>query len=129
MVDVREHSGFVSDGNSPIHVWEDWGDGMHWAGNWNLLCLVLFQGCTNVVVIIPGSLACGMLESHLDPLSRFPFRRVCPGALCTGHYDDEDDSYGMPSPEGWQSFQPWQQMDSDIVDGQPKHFSQMRPSL
>ena len=102
---------------------------MCWVGKWHLLHLVLLQGYANGVGAIPSKAAWGMLESPLDPPSRFPFRRDCPSALCAIHYADKDDSSEPPSPEGWQSFQLWWQMASNMLDGQLKHFLQMRPSL
>ena len=78
---------------------------MCWVGEWHLLSLGLLQGCANGVGAILSKAARGMLESPLDPPSRFPFRRDCPSALCAGLYADKDDSSGPTSSEGWQSFQ------------------------
>ena len=102
---------------------------MCWVGKWCLLHLVFLQGYADGVGAITSRAAQGMLESPLDPLSRFPFGRDLPSALCAGHYAEEDDSSGPPSSEGWQSFWSWWQMASNVVDGQLKHFLQMRPSL
>ena len=78
---------------------------MCWAGGWHLLSLVLLQGHADGVGAIPNKVAQGMLDPPLDPLSRFPFGKDLPIALCPISYADEDDLSGPPSPEGWQSFQ------------------------
>ena len=90
----------MGNSSSPIQVWEDWGDGMHWVGGWHLLHLVFLQGHADEVGTIPDKAAWEMLESPLDPLSRFPFRRDWPSALCAGSYTDQDDLSGPPSSEG-----------------------------
>ena len=58
-----------------------------------------------------------MLESHLSPPSRFPFRIDWPPRPPAGGYVDEDNSLGPPSPEGWPFCWPWWQGVSDELDG------------
>ena len=70
-----------------------------------------------------------MLDPPLDPPSRFPLWEGQSSILHDSGYADEDDSSGPPSPESWQFFHLWCQMASDVMDGQRKHFSHMRPNL
>ena len=77
----------------------------------------------------PDKVAQGMPDPPLDPPSRFPFRKDQPSTLRASGYANKDDLSGPPSLEGWQFFWSWWQMASDMMDGQPKHFSHMRPSL
>ena len=69
-----------------------------------------------------------MSDPPLDFSSRFLSRKGS-STFHASSYADEDDSSGPPSPEGWQLFWPWQRMASDMMDGQLKHFSHMRPNL
>ena len=125
-----ENLGFADGSNILICVWEDWGDrdvsGLQVADplsdHPSKLMLMGWGG-------LPNKVAWQMSDPLLDPLSRFPSREGWSSILCASGYAHEDDSLGPPSPEGWQFFQPWQQMASNVMDGQPKHFSHTRPHL
>ena len=69
------------------------------------------------------------VRSSLGPLSRYPLWEGQSSVLHASGYADEDDSLGPLSTEGWQFIWPWCQMASNMMDGQWKHFSHMRPNL
>ena len=103
--------------------------GMHWVGRWQFLHLILLLSQHWWGGGVPSGVAWQMSDPPLDPPSRFPSWEGWSSILHASSYAEEDNSLEPPSTEGWQFFQPWCQMASNIMDRQQKHFLDTRPSL
>ena len=84
--------------------------GMCQVGRWWLLHLICLLDPYWWGGSVPDGLTWLLLDSPLDPPSRFLFREGWSKVLCASSYAEEDDSLGPPSAEGWQFFWPWCQM-------------------
>ena len=94
---------------------------MCWVGEWCFLHLVLLQGHADGVGIITGRVAQGMLDPPLDPYPGFHLGKIGLAHFVLVLMQMRMTHLDLP-PEGWQSFWPWQQMASNVMDGQMKHF-------
>ena len=99
-----------------------------WCKKIEMICMYPFDGWQSLCQIlplvphwwgggIPNVAVQWMSHPSSDPLSRSHLWNVDPVSLVLAGRMEEDDSSGPYSADGWQLFQPWHQMASDMTKG------------